>query len=126
MTLHAIDLQRLKTCDERLQRLVARVAKEWKSPVRVICGHRNKIEQDKAFLQKKSKLKWPNSKHNKKPSLAVDMIPMKENGSIDWNDNEGIKEFADFVLKTAMEMNIKIEWGGSWSSFHDNVHWQLK
>jgi peptidoglycan LD-endopeptidase CwlK len=36
---------------------------------------RDKESQDKAFKEGKSKLQYPNSKHNKLPSLACDLAP---------------------------------------------------
>ena len=41
----------------------------------IVCGHRNKEDQNKAFAEGKSKLKWPKGKHNKLPSQAVDAAP---------------------------------------------------
>lgn len=122
MTIRSIDAERLLTCDKRLQKLVTELAKVYE--VRVICGHRNKVEQDRAFSSKASKLKWPQSRHNKLPSQAVDMIPMK-NGTINWQDIDGIKAFAEDVFETAKSLGIELTWGGSWK-MRDYVHWELK
>ena len=47
----------------------------------VICGHRGEIAQNKAYSSGYSKLKFDNSKHNKKPSQAFDIIPFFEDKS---------------------------------------------
>lgn len=43
--------------------------------INIVCGHRDKVEQDKAYAEGNSKLKFPRSKHNKLPVEAVDIIP---------------------------------------------------
>ena len=48
----------------------------------VIKGHRTQDEQDTAFMLGHSKLKWPHGKHNKKPSIAIDVR------AYPWPDNE--------------------------------------
>jgi len=77
---------------------------------KILQGYRGKEEQNKEFEKGNSKLKYPNSKHNKTPSLAVDIAPYP----IDWND---LIRFAVLwgVIKTiAWALNIKLTWGGSW------------
>ncbi len=39
----------------------------------IIKGHRNQIDQDFAHKNGASKLKWPDGKHNKLPSNAIDV-----------------------------------------------------
>lgn len=41
----------------------------------LVCGFRPENEQNMAFAAGASKLRWPNSKHNRKPSPAVDADP---------------------------------------------------
>ena len=65
---------RLSTAHPDLQRLFNEVVKHWDCTI--VCGHRGKEEQDKAFAEGKSKVKWPNGRHNKLPSLAVDVMPI--------------------------------------------------
>ena len=40
---------------------------------KVICGHRSEAEQNRLY-PKYSKVQWPNSKHNQKPSMAFDFV----------------------------------------------------
>ncbi len=95
----------------------------------VIEGHRGQVEQNAAFHAGKSKLKWPESKHNSLPSLAVDVCPYP----IDWQDARRFYLFAGYVLATARAMGVKMRWGGDWDgdfywkdqTFHDLPHFEL-
>ena len=65
--------QRLETCHRDLRTLFGNVIQDFDCTI--VCGHRDKPEQDKAFAEGKSKLQYPNSKHNSNPSMAVLSIP---------------------------------------------------
>lgn len=66
-------LSRLDTCHADLQTILKRAIKV--KDFSVICGHRSEEDQNEAFDKGFSKLKFPQSKHNKTPSLAVDIYP---------------------------------------------------
>ena len=87
----------------------------------VYTGHRGKAAQDKAFAEKKSKVKWPNSKHNRKPSLAFDAYP----DPLDWNDIKRFDHMGRVIKEAAKKVNVKITWGGDWASFRDRPHFEL-
>ena len=70
----------------------------------------------------KSQLPWPKSKHNMKPSLAVDVAPYP----IDFKDILRFVMFSDLVKMVAKQLGIDVVWGGDWRSFKDYVHWELK
>tara|TARA_R110000787_G_scaffold44344_1_gene108873 strand:+ start:447 stop:842 length:396 start_codon:yes stop_codon:yes gene_type:complete len=119
---------RLKTCDTRLQDLFNEVIKHFDCSV--IQGHRGKEDQNKAFKEGKSKLKYPNGNHNKSPSKAVDVAPYP----INWNDRERFTYFAGYVVGIASQMGLKIRWGGDWdmdtevkdNNFDDLPHFELR
>tara|TARA_R110000824_G_scaffold60997_2_gene162721 strand:+ start:733 stop:1128 length:396 start_codon:yes stop_codon:yes gene_type:complete len=119
---------RLKTCDTRLQDLFNEVIKHFDCSV--IQGHRGKEDQNKAFKEGKSKLKYPNGNHNATPSRAVDVAPYP----IDWNDRERFTYFAGYVVGIALQMGLKIRWGGDWdmdtqvkdNNFDDLPHFELR
>lgn len=121
------DAARLATCHERLRALVLYLAEH--APVRVLCGHRSKAEQAIAFATGKSKVQWPSSKHNREPSMAVDILP----APVDWDDRERMTLYAGFVLGVAAQMGIDIRWGGDWdhdmdvkdNRFDDLCHFEL-
>lgn len=110
--------QRLSTCHPDLQRLVRAAVEE--IDLAVICGHRDQLDQDTAFKNGNSRLKWPLSKHNTSPSDAVDVVPYP----VDWNNIQRFKDLAKVMYRKAEELGIKIEWGGDWVKFKDYPHWQ--
>ena len=95
-------LKNLATCHPDLQRLAAEMRRE--IDFVVICGHRNKADQDKAFRDGFSKTPWPKSKHNKVPSLAFDAI----NSRFDWNDAEHFTRMRAIAKACAARLGIKI------------------
>jgi hypothetical protein len=109
---------RLETCDPRLQKVMERVIQHFDCSI--LCGHRNREEQEAAFNAGRSKARFGQSKHNSMPSMAVDVAPYP----IDWNDRERFNYFAGFVLATAaVESNgmWALRWGGDW-----NMNWQVR
>ena len=120
--------KRLETCGEELQTLFKEVVKHFDCSVLV--GYRGRNEQNTAFNSGHSKVKWPNGKHNKRPSFAVDVAPYP----IDWDDRERFIYFGGFVKGCAFRMGIPLRWGGDWDSdnqltdnkFDDLVHFELK
>ena len=93
---------RLKTCHRDLQILFAHIIQEMDCTI--VCGHRDKQEQDKAFAEGKSKLQYPQSKHNSTPSWAVDAAPYVK-GKVDWN-REQLLFFAGYVKGVADRLYI--------------------
>jgi len=87
-----ISEERLKTCHRDLQTLFRHIIQDYDCTI--VCGHRDKPEQDKAFAEGKSTKKYPNSKHNHIPSLAVDAAPYEK--GIDWTPKQ-MAFFAGYV-----------------------------
>lgn len=112
-------LERLATVDRKLYDICSEVIKVY--DFTVICGHRDKEEQDKAFAEGRSKTPWPTSKHNSTPSMAVDLAPYP----IDWNDLERFKELDNHMQAAADKLGIKIRWGGHFTNIKDLDHWEL-
>lgn len=83
----------------------------------ILTGHRNKVDQDEAFATGRSQLRFPQSKHNKAPSWAVDIAPWP----IDWNDRERFILLAGLVLGIGRMMGVNLRWGGDW-----NMNWSIK
>lgn len=109
----------LATAHPDLQKVFRKVAEV--EPIEVICGHRNKEDQDRAFREGHSKQRWPNSRHNSLPSEAVDVLPLP----IDWENLEPFKRLAKHVKEIAALMGVALEHGGDWEHLRDYPHWQL-
>lgn len=101
--------KRLATCDDRLQKLMNEVIKY--QDFTVLCGHRGKEEQDDAFRTGASTKRWPDSKHNRNPSPAIDVAPYP----VDWNDKARFARLVGFIECIAMQQGLKLRWGGDWN-----------
>ncbi len=105
---------RLATCHKRLRLLIEEVAR--RIPARldfsVVCGHRGEREQAEALASGATTKAWPNSLHNRTPSLAVDLAPYP----YDAKDEARYAVLAGFVLAVAAELGIGIRWGGDWDN----------
>jgi hypothetical protein len=120
--------ENLATTHPDLQELFNEVIKHFDCSI--ICGHRGIKEQNEAYSKGLSKLKYPLSKHNKRPSKAVDVVPYP----IDWGDKKRMYYFAGVVKGIAIKMGINIRWGGDWdsdteikdNSFIDLPHYEIK
>jgi peptidoglycan L-alanyl-D-glutamate endopeptidase CwlK len=120
--------ERLETCHEDLQDLFNEVVRFFDCSV--LEGHRGEELQNKYYKQGNSKVKYPNGRHNKLPSNAVDVVPYP----VDWDDTDRMYYFAGFVKGLAYSMGIPIRWGGDWNdntevkdtNFKDLPHFELK
>lgn len=96
----------------------------------VLEGHRDKVAQDAAVAAGNSKVRWPHSKHNASPSLAVDIAPYPVN----WKDTKRFYFLGGFIKATAVSLGISLRWGGDWDSdndfsdqtFNDLPHFELR
>ena len=119
--------EHLATCDKRLQRVFNEVIKY--VDCSVLEGQRGKKRQNDLFDEGKTKVIYPNGRHNDDPSRAVDVTPYP----VDWDDRERQTLFAGFVLGVAISMNIRLRWGGDWDQdfqvmdnrFDDFPHFEL-
>lgn len=116
----------------------------------ILCGVRSKAEQDRLCNIGRSKVMWPNSKHNVEHpddlARAVDVAPYfaDQDPPIIWPyaaqfRKDYAKEcglyynFAGYVQAIAERKGIRIRWGGDWDgdgrytdqSFDDLVHYEL-
>jgi peptidoglycan L-alanyl-D-glutamate endopeptidase CwlK len=126
---------RLETCHRDLRLLFAHVIQDFDCTI--VCGHRDKPEQDKAFAEGKSKLPYPQSKHNSNPSWAVDAAPYID-GKVDWSRDQ-LLFFAGYVKGKADQlykigtMSHRIRLGADFSGdndinderFKDEPHFEL-
>lgn len=114
-------IEKLLTCHPDLVMIINYALKTSPLDFSVLCGHRGEKEQNRAYIDGNSKLKYPLSNHNKNPSNAVDIAPYP----IDWNNIERFEILGRHVKNVANKLNIEIEWGGDWN-FKDYPHFELK
>ena len=118
----------LATVDKRLQQLFNEVIKH--RDCSILEGRRSKERQNQLFKEKRSKLEWPNGKHNvlKKNELAkaLDAVPYpivwpdKKNRPKDFVKDMGrLYAFIGFVQGIAVKQGIKIRVGADWDGDHD-------
>lgn len=111
--------------------------------IKIIKGLRGKAEQNKAFKDGFSKLKWPDGKHNavgpdgnEDPtalSHAVDAAPWPLQNKFWEKDPRQLYYFGGFIKGIALDMRIPLRWGGDWNSnliftdqtFDDLFHFEL-
>lgn len=118
-TLSKRSMQKLNTCHSDLKRLIEAVAEDEKCAV--ICGFRGRYEQEKAYYEGRSKAKWGASKHNLKPSHAVDVVPLP----LDWNNISSFEKLGEKIMKKADELGIKVKWGRDFKGLKDYPHFEL-
>ncbi len=102
----------------------------------ITCGLRDEEEQDKLYFEGRSKVKWPDSKHNPDYETglaeAVDYV-LYVNGKVDWNNTKSWYMAIGVFRGVAATMGIKIRTGGDWDgdfstkdqSFFDLPHLEL-
>lgn len=119
-------LERLKTCHPDLQAVCLELIKQY--DFSVLEGYRGKEAQDAAYKAGNSKVKYPNSAHNKKPSLAVDIAPYP----INWDNLSRFKEMIyrfdaiAHMLRERGEIESEFEYGAFWNTLKDYPHIAIK
>jgi len=112
-------IDNLDSCHPDLRKVAHEAIKHF--DFTVICGHRGKAEQNKAFAEGKSKLKWPDSKHNKTPSMAMDCVPHP----LDWSDTQSFHAMAKVMKAAAKKLGVTMRWGGDFKNFFDGPHFEV-
>jgi len=125
--------EKLATCHKDLQVIFNEIIKYWDCSILV--GERTEEDQNAAFRDGLSQLKYPASRHNNSPSMAVDVSPYP----IDWKELYRFYWFAGIVdaisekLFEECKITHHVRWGGDWdndkefkdNNFNDLVHFEL-
>ncbi len=116
----------LSSCHDELKQVLMEAIKIY--DFTVLEGHRGETAQTIAVESGHSKTPWPESKHNKMPSLAVDIAPYP----LDWTDWKRFYYLAGIIMATAAALRIDLRWGGNWDGgdldhqkFYDLPHFEL-
>ena len=92
----------------------------------VVCGYRGEEAQEQAVRDGKSKLHFPDSKHNTTPSRAADLCPYR-NG-LRWEDRVAFYHLMGIIRGLAWMMKIKVRFGLDWDGdgdLHDQKLYDL-
>lgn len=121
-----------KSLDPRLQVIVDELL-TW-ADISLISGYRDRQEQNALYesLPQRSKVRYPNSKHNTRPSLAVDLAPYPYPDK----DNDlraALGYIAGLAMAIADRHGWQLRWGGDWNrngsvvdnGFDDLFHLEL-
>ena len=116
----------LNTCHPDLQAVCRELIKQY--DFAVLCGHRDKAEQNAAFDAGNSRLIYPQSKHNAKPSLAVDIAPYPIDCGNLYRFREMLHRFDALarMMRERGEIESEFEYGADWESFKDYPHVEIK
>lgn len=100
--------------------------------VSLICGHRGPEEQNAAYASGNSTLQWPEGKHNKYPSIAVDLqpYPLPARKEKLW---AALAYIAGRAIEIGKRRDLVVRWGGDWNrdgdltnqNFDDLYHLEL-
>jgi len=143
-TFSKASLAKVATCHPDLQKVLHEAINHY--DFTVLFGHRTPEEQLKLFKQgrKLHNGVWvkvgktvtdkdgtvKKSKHNYKPSLAVDIAPYPVN----WNNLDRFHKLKAVVFKAAKKVGVSLVWGADWDgdgdikehSLQDYPHFELK
>lgn len=95
-------------------------------------GHRGEELQTKYFNEGKSRVQYPDGKHNKLPAEAFDGVPWIKD-HISYNKAHCCV-LAGIILTCAKKLGVGLRWGGNWDmdeepvtdqDFQDLVHFEL-
>lgn len=122
------------TLDERLQDVCDYILQEV-ADISLTSGYRDQKTQNKYYydIPQRSKVPWPESKHNQLPSIAVDFQPYP------YPDREeklwaSLAYVAGSAKEYAKSKGFELRWGGDWDgdgdltdqNFDDLFHLEIK
>ena len=100
------------------------------SDITVLEGYRTEERQNELKAQGASQVSYPNSYHNKWPSMAVDVVPYVSGISWEWEHIEPLAAHIKAVWNRLQQTeqvspSHRLEWGGDWR-WRDGAHYQLR
>lgn len=128
--------ERLETVDPRLQLVFRTALALGLIDISIIQGVRPQEEQNRLYNERRSRVQWPDGKHNiKEPeekAKAIDAGPYIK-GRVSYN-HKHCCFLAGVILGIGRSQGIKIRWGGNWDQdgepitdqdFQDLVHYEI-
>jgi len=123
---------RLATCSNAVQRVMHRASHYLN--ISILCGHRDRADQEEAYQMGFSQVRFPNSEHNHTPSDAVDAgIYRPDLKNVDYKDHAAFGLLAGVIHVCAEEEGCVAIWGHDWDhdfnfaehGFKDRPHWTI-
>jgi len=122
---------RLMTCHPDLITIAETAIKYY--DFSVICGKREKIEQEAAYKKGYSKLHYPDSRHNQSVIMkddsisdAMDLAPYSNKlKAVDWDNLEAFRFLGGLIigisemLYSEGKIHHRVRWGGDWNGYKD-------
>lgn len=127
-----VSKRRLGELDPRLQDMCNFILRHV-CDISIVCAHRGEEDQNKAYDTKHSQVRFPNGKHNKLPSIAVDIAPYPYPKN-DAKLRTALGYIAGRAIAWGIEHDIQLRWGGDWDgdgdvtdqTFDDLFHIELR
>jgi len=129
----------LDTCDIRIGAIASKVLELGFMDFSVVEGRRSKETQNLYFKTGKSRVEWPDSKHNVKDEEQKDLAEAFD--AVPYISGKGSSYsicsccyLAGLMLSEAAKLGIQLRWGGNWDmdgevmtdqDFQDLVHYEL-
>lgn len=117
-------LEQLSTLHQTLQGVLKEMIK--RRNFTIVEGYRGEELQNQYFDEGKTKLRYPNGKHNRYPSRAVDIYPypcdpLMLNPTKEYRQRakEMWIEWGSWVVGFAAGYGVKLRWGFDWDGDHD-------
>lgn len=109
-------MSNLATCDTEIIRVFNEAILH--RDISITCGTRLKKEQDRLYLLGRTKVQFPDSKHNSNPSRAIDVIPYPTTDE-DWEDRIYWIEWSSWVKGFALGIGVPLISGFDWDNDYD-------
>jgi peptidoglycan L-alanyl-D-glutamate endopeptidase CwlK len=111
----------LDTCRPVLVNICEMVIKDY--DFTVLCGRRGEDAQEEAYRTGRSKVRWPNSKHNTPNGIgsqAIDVAPWHTGlPHIRWDNEREFVFLAGRMMQAAYGYGTRLRWGGDWDMDDD-------
>lgn len=110
--------------DPNFARFVISILKSF-DDCHISTAFRGQVAQNAAFVLGKSRLRWPNSKHNKTDpnglpnSRAVDLFRIDDSGKAHFEQS-----FYTRIYDYCVDNKFPIFWGGLWKTLKDFPHFE--
>lgn len=131
---HANGVAACPSCEDKLKDAHPDIAAWFREKVKprhkdchISWSFRGKDDQEKAFLDGKTRLHFPLSAHNKSDdqgnpcSLALDLFELDYNGQACWS-----WDYFRLIADEAQASHAPIFWGGNWAKLGDFDHFELR